>query len=337
MHIIRPIKIEDLDILFSFAEKAAIGLNSLPKNREILKKKIEHSIESFKRIVHSPEDEYYIFVLENFETKEIIGTCSINARTGIHDPLHFYKITTLHPHSHEPIVPKELQMLQLVNYTNGPSEVCGIFMKRQMRKEKLGRLLSLCRLLFIASFPQRFKRTIMAQMRGVIDPKNNSSPFWEGVGSNFTTLKFAEVQKKMETDRTFIIDILPQHPVYVSLLPKFAQKVMEKVHMTTKPALKMLMNEGFKLTGEIDVFDGGPSIKADVTDIKCIKNSNLSIVRDIVVEEAPWNNYLICNNIIDFKACVGQLKRYGGQEVIITKAVADALQVKIGDHIRWTK
>jgi arginine N-succinyltransferase len=337
MYLIRPIKLEDLDALFGFAEKAALGINSLPKNRELLKKIIEHSVESFNRIVHTPDDEYYTFVLENLETKEIVGTCSINARTGTVVPLHFYKITTIHPHSNEPIVPKEMQMLQVVTYSNGPTEVCGIFIKHHMRKEKLGRLLSFCRFLFIASFPQRFKRTIIAQMRGVIDAKHSTSPFWEGVGSNFTTLKFPEVMRKMETDRAFIKDILPQNPIYVSLLPKFAQKVMEKVHKTTKPALKMLTNIGFKLTGEIDVFDGGPSLKADVGEIECIKNSNLSLIREVVMEDMPWNKYLICNNVIDFKACMGQLKRYGKDEVMITKDTAEALHVKKGDYVRWTK
>lgn len=337
MYIIRPIKIEDLDTFHSFAEKAALGLHALPKNKEVLRKMIEQSLESFKRNVHSPQDEYYIFVLENLETKEVVGTCAINPRTGVPDPLYFYKMKTIHPHSHEQIVPKEMQVLQVVNYTNGPSELCGIYLERKMRKERLGHLLSLCRLLFIASFPQRFKRTVIAQMRGVIDGKMNTTPFWEGIGKNFTTLTYSGLLDKMAHGRAFISDIFPQHPIYVSLLPKFAQKVMEKVHKTTKPALKMLLNEGFKLTGEIDIFDGGPCIKADVGEIKCIKNSNLSTIREIISEEVPWNNYLICNNSTDFKACSGQLKRYGKKEVIISKSVADALQVKIGDLVRWTK
>lgn len=337
MFIIRPIKIEDLDTLFAFAERAVIGMHSLPKNREALRKRIETSVDSFKKNVHSPQDEMYIFVVENIETKEIVGTCAINARTGSPDPLYFYKIKTIHPHSSEAIVPKELLMLQVVNYTNGPSEVCGIYMKPEMRKERLGHLLSLSRFLFIACFPQRFKRTIIAQMRGVIDVKNNTSPFWEGLGINFTNLSFLDVQKKMATNHSFINDILPQSPVYVSLLPKFSQKVMEKVHISTKPAFKMLLNQGFKLSGEIDVFDGGPIVKAEIHEIETIKNCHFDTIHDIVSEEVNWNDYLICNNIIDFKACMGQLKRHGQSEVIITKAVADALQVKKGDLIRWSK
>ncbi len=337
MYIIRPIKSEDLNSFHNFAMQATIGMNNLPKNPELLEKKIKLSLESFKKIAHAPQDEFYIFVLENVDTKEVVGTCAIKAKTGSPDPFHFYKIVTIHPHSNEAIVPKEMQLLQVVSYTNGPSEVCGIFLDRKSRKEKLGRLLSLCRFLFIASFPQRFKRTIVADMRGVIDVKKNSSPFWEGVGSNFTNLSFTDVMKRMDSSKSFIIDILPQHPIYVSLIPKFAQKVMQKVHMTTKPALKMLMNEGFKYSGEIGVFDGGPLIKAETNEIDCIKNSHLDNIHEIISEPVSWNNYLICNNVIDFKACVGQLKRRGNNEVIITQSVAEALQVKKGDLIRWTK
>jgi arginine N-succinyltransferase len=337
MYIIRPIQKEDLDTYFSFAERAAIGIHTLPKNRDRLAKRIDISIGSFKKNVHTPQDEIYIFVIENFETKEVVGTCAINARTGSPEPVHFFKIITVHPHSNEPIVPKELQMLQVTNYTNGPSEVCGIYLKPEVRKERLGHLLSLSRLLFIASFPQRFKRNIIAQMRGVIDLKNNSSPFWEGLGINFTTLTFSEVQKKMESNSSFINDILPQNPVYVSLLPKFSQKVMEKVHISTKPAFKMLLNEGFKLTGEIDVFDGGPIVKAEIQDIETIKNSHFDTIHDVVSDQVNWNDYLICNGLIDFKACMGQLKRYGHDQIIITQAVADALQVKKGDVVRWSK
>ncbi len=287
--------------------------------------------------MHAPLDEIYFFVMEDMQTKHVIGTCSINGRTGVPEPLYFYQKKTIDPHSDKVKVPKDIEILQVVNYSNGPSELCGIYITPESRGKGLGQLLSRSRLLFIASFPQRFKRTVMAQMRGIMDIKTNSSPFWGGLASHFINLQFNEVMKLMESDHSFVRDVLPQSPIYIPLLPKYAQKVIEKTYINTRPALRMLLKEGFRLSGEFDVFDAGPLIKGEVNEISTIKDSHLHSIADITTEAVNWNDYLISNELIDFKACIGQLKRQGNNEVIITQAVADALQVKKGDIIRWKK
>jgi len=56
MYVIRPITENELDDLERFAYGTSLGMLSLPKDRELLKGKIAHSMESFKREVSYPKD-----------------------------------------------------------------------------------------------------------------------------------------------------------------------------------------------------------------------------------------------------------------------------------------
>ncbi|MGR5543061.1 arginine N-succinyltransferase, partial [Vibrio campbellii] len=63
------------------------------------------------------------------------------------------------------------------NYT-GCSEICTLFLRPSFRQGLNGRLMSKCRFLMMAEHPERFSKTIFAEMRGVSDDDGNS-PFWK--------------------------------------------------------------------------------------------------------------------------------------------------------------
>lgn len=46
-------------------------------------------------------------------------------------------------------------------------------------------------------------------------------------------------------NKSFIAGLMPKHPVYVNLLSKAAQEVINQVNENTEPALKLLETEGF--------------------------------------------------------------------------------------------
>lgn len=331
MYVIRPITFKDLDALESFAKRAAIGLTSLPKDRTMLHAKIEKSLKSFSQ--NLKQESKFVFVLENTETGEVGGTCSIYGASGLNDPLYFYRIEMIHPKSSKVPLPEELILLHPVSIKNGPSELCGIYMQPEWRKEHLGSLLSLSRLLFIASFRDRFKDTLMARMRGWIDREKNSSPFWDGFGSHFAKMSFLETQILLISDQSFIPEILPKHPIYISLLPKNVQNMIGKTHPTTKPALKMLLKENMQLTHEVDVFDAGPTISAKTDDIRTLKEQKEGIVT-ITENEIESSNYIIANTSLDYRACYGNLL-IENDTVILSKETAVALKVQSGDKIRY--
>src|SRR3546814_11892990 len=72
-------------------------------------------------------------------------------------------------------------MLNLVTDFEGATEVGGLFLHPEKRRDGVGRLLARSRYLFIAMHRRRFGEEVMAELRGRLDEKG-SSPFWEGLG-----------------------------------------------------------------------------------------------------------------------------------------------------------
>ncbi len=88
----------------------------------------------------------------------------------------------------------------------------------------------------------------MSELRGVVSPEG-VSPFWEAVGRHFFRMDFAEADKlSATTDNQFILDLMPQHPIYVDLLPEAARAVIGQCHRDGLGARRLLEWEGFSLS-----------------------------------------------------------------------------------------
>lgn len=332
MHIIRPIHAQDLDAYEGFAKKASLGLINLPKNREILKEKIALSNQAFNADIEKPYFENYIFVLEDTNTKELGGTCGICSRMGVTEPHYYFRLETIPNKMNN----KDIQILSPISYPIGPSEILALYLKAEFRKAGLGKLLSFCRFLFMANHPERFEKFVVAEMRGYIK-EDNSVPFWENICRNFLNVSYAELCEMELESRSFIPHILPQWPLYTFLLPKEAQECIGKTHDKTVPALKMLYEEGFTFTNEIDPFDGGPKIGCQIEEIATVKNSKTGIVDSIENKESSSRDYLVSNTNLDFRACYGNVQHLKSGLVSISSDMAKALKVDLGDEIRYVK
>lgn len=334
MHVIRPITLSDLDALTNFAFMARVGITSMPKNRELLKKKIESSLTSFAANISEPKAEIYLFVLENTEKGDIGGVSGIFSKTGVDEPKYYYQIDIVHKEGLGLPVPKEIRVLKPINFHNGPSEIGSLYLDPYFRKEGLGRLLSLSRFLFASCFPERFDDVIIAEMRGDID-KSNTSPFWEGFGRNFLDMEFIDLMQLLEKGKSFIPRILPDFPVYITLLPKKTQETIGKVHDNTKPALNMLVQEGFTRSNYIDIFDAGPMITARREEIRTTKVSKLAKVHEMTTQSVSSDLFIICNNRLDFRACYGNLIMTSEYNAILPAYVTEGLNLKEGDIFRY--
>lgn len=321
--IIRPIRKADLDAFEELANSSSLGITSLPKNRTLLEKKINSSIESFSKQVASPKNEQYLFVLENAEDGKIGGTCTIFADGASNDPLYFYALKKK----------EKITLLKAKVYSKAPSELAGLFLHKDFRHEGLGRLLSLSRLLFVAAFKERFQTSFFANIRGVID-ENNVVPFWEGIGRHFFDVDYMTLLHLHENDSKFIQEIIPKYPIYLELLPKEVQEVVGKPHEKSEAALKMLNMQGFQFMNEIDLFDGGPRILAKTSQIQTVRKSVRARIVAVTDEEIS-EKHLLSNDKIDFRACVGGIIFKSKNEVIINGQAANALQIKNGETIRY--
>jgi len=336
MIIIRPIRQSDLEQYEKLAFTASLGITNLPKNKELLNTKINDSIHAFNEKNPKLGKQNYCFVLEDLDTGEIGGTCGVFARTGITNPLIYYKLETLPEPSQTLPVQKKIQILRPVSHKNGPTEICALYIAPEWRREGFGRLLSLSRFLFLANFADRFEGTVFAEMRGVIT-KDEKSPFWEGLGRHFLNIDYSEIIAFQENGNRSIYEVMPQYPIYVSLLSKEAQKVIGKTHINTKPALNMLTKEGFHFTGEVDIFDAGPRIAAQTKEITTIRNSSIAKVKvsNEKVESLESDRYMICNTKLDFRSCYGNLKKVNDETILIERDTAKALEVSDGDNVRY--
>lgn len=335
MIVIRPITQNDAEAFIDIAYHASIGMTSMPRNRELLQERVNDSERSFAKQILQPEDEKYLFVLEDTNTGAIGGTCGIIAKSKHETPLYFYRLEeSTQPSAYPSAIPKTVPLMRVVHYYDSPSEICSLYLTPEFRRGGYGRLLSISRFLFIAAYPHRFDRILYASMRGHIDT-NNISPFWEGIGRHFLDMEFETLMNLSDEDAINIPSALPAHPIYINLLPKDVQAAIGKTHAETYPALNMLMQEGFKLTDEIDVFDGGPNIAAEIQEIRAVKSSTVVRIAEITPKPLEGARYIISNNRLNFRACFSQIHHQGQQGIIIPAETATALQVHAGDMVRF--
>lgn len=323
MHLIRPIKIEDTEAFTELAFQASLGMTSMPKNRKLLKKKVEDSVNAFAKLKKNRSNSY-VFVLEDTETDQLEGTSAINVSMGALEPFYFFQIEQK----------KSLHTLQSTTLQNGPTELCSLFLNSTCRKVGLGRLLSFSRLLFIAAFPAKFEEKIGAAMRGYIDQKENS-PFWNGIGKHFYPVEFSQLMVQLEKGKKFIESFFPEFPIYLELLPKEVQECVGKMHANTLPAFKILQEEGFKTTNLVDLLDGGPLIAAPSTTIRTIVESKVIQLAKVVEKVTSSTEYILSNERLDFRALLSPFDIDEKGHLILSKETASALMVKKGDSIRY--
>lgn len=333
MLIIRPVKKQDLDFLSGINCDSLLGMTNLPHNREKLMEKINISEKSFSKKVKKPGKESYTFVLEDLSTGKVGGTCGIIAQS-LESFQYFYRVESIACNATHKASPRELKVLRVARNDSNSSEICALFLQPEFRHSGAGRLLSLSRFLFIAAFPHRFRQKIAAELRGYINDQKNS-PFWEGVGRHFCNLSFSELMNQIERDHQFVPEILPKYPIYISLLSNETEDSIGKTHDQTLPAKQMLLNENFSFHEQVDIYEGGPIIFSETSNIRTIKSS---VLADMIITQddlTSQNQLLLGNEQIDFRACLGNIKIISKREVAISEEVAETLKIKNGGKIRY--
>lgn len=338
MLVIRPIREEDYPALYQIAQDSGIGFTSLPVNEALLKNKISDAKSAFKSTPESPGQQSYLFVMEDTETGSVVGTSGIEATVGMQDAFYHYHLGKVVHASRELGVHNSVEILTFCNDYTGVSEICTLFLQEKARAGLAGRLLSKFRFLFMAQHKHRFASTVIAEMRGVSD-ENGRSPFWEWLEAHFFSVDFPTADYLTGIgNKIFIAELMPKYPIYVNLLSKDAQASIGHVHEKTRPALRLLEQEGFRCRGYVDIFDAGPTMEADSENIATIRQSmEAKIQISSTLDLSALEDYFIINTKIeDFRACLGQLKRLDDETVLISQSLADVLFLVEGDSIRFS-
>ena len=324
----------DLDAIHDLAVQSGFGLTTLPKNINLLKKRLNWSTASFNKAVQQPENEYYFFVLEDPAREALVGTAAIEAYTGHDAPFYSYKLSKRTRICHSLNIRSDYEVLSLVNDKQGCSELCTLFLLPKYRHNSNGLLLSRARFLFMAHYQNRFAASIIAEMRGISNA-NGESPFWDAIGKHFFQMSFAKADElTISTNKQFIADLMPRNPIYVKLIHPHAQEVIGKPHESTLPAMKILMREGFRYNNYVDIFDAGPTIEAPRDQIRSVISSKILVVNNII-DDVSSKRFIVANTRLDFRATICQIIFNEAKETcILSKESAELLQVQRGDCVR---
>lgn len=331
MMLVRSIRRSDLPAMVALVQSAGVGLTSLPSNIDRLTRRIDASEASIAGETE-PADAEYLFVLEDEAASRVVGLCAIAAAVGLRVPWYHYRLGLSVHASRDIDVYRQLQTLFLTNDLTGSSELCSLFLHGDYRHSNNGSLLSKSRMLFLAEFPERFAASVIAEMRGVSDA-NGHSPFWEGLGRKFFKMDFSQADYLSGVgNKSFIAELMPQHPVYSAFLPPEAQAVIGAVHENTRPALAMLQSEGFRPIGYVDIFDAGPTVAAQREQIRAVRDSRVMPVA--CGDPGEGEKWLLSNRRLgDFRVALARVA-HTGECLTIAPEVAQRLQVAHGDSVR---
>lgn len=271
MILLREIQERDLDSLERFSQIP--GFINLPNDKDMLREKIDRSVDSFNNRTEDFADGKYLFVAEDTKTHQVLGTSMIAAQHGTADSPHFFFQISSEEKFSETINTGFIHgTLELKYDTDGPSEIGGLVLDpdRRNSEERIGRQISFVRFLFLGLNRRRFKNQIIAELLPPLN-KRGQSPLWEAIGRRFTNMDYWEADQLCQRNKEFIFSLFPSGKIYTTFFSAEARNALGKVGKDTEPVLHMLKKIGFQYDNQVDPFDGGPHLWADVENIEPIK------------------------------------------------------------------
>lgn len=332
MLLIRPVCQNDIADLLELAGKAGDGMTSLPRCEQSLLEKIVRSENSFVEGPGSAED-YFLLVMEDSEKQKVIGTSAVYSRTGARQAFYGYRQMTISHFSHSLQRQVRSELLHLTNDYTDCSEVGTLFIDPAYRGN--GRWLAQARYLLMAQFPYRFAPYVIAELRGWLDD-NGQSPFWEAIGQHFFQMEYAEADRLCGIgSNQFITELMPKYPIYTSMLPESARAVIGKPHRDGSAAMALLLKEGFQYENMIDIFDGGPMLRARVDSLRSVRAMKRGAARLAAGKLETVPSLIATSYIENFRAVYQPLIVSNDDELYLEAHSLEALSARSGDQLRY--
>ncbi len=333
MYLIRQVEEKDLDVLTDLSR--LVFFINLPSDKNLIESKIKKSIDTFKAPKKDLSKCLYLFVLEEIDTKKVIGVSMIHAQHGTMKEPHFYlKVGKEEKFSKSINTGFVHGTLRLGLDTNGPTEIGGLVLHPSYRgnTEKLGKQLSYARFLFMAMNKKSFKETVLSELMPPLD-KDGNSPLWEAIGRRFMNMDYKEADILSRSNKDFILSLYPSENIYQTLLPIEARNAIGRVGEDTKPVKKMLESIGFHYSDEVDPFDGGPHFKCKLKDITLVKNFKKGILKS-GKPDSSFSDYLISAEQKDKKfVCFKAQANVDKNSFIIDEEVFNKLSLEEGLNV----
>lgn len=273
MFVIRQATVDDAPTLLKLAKM--VHFINLPADPDIIHRKIVRSRKSFAGQSNDKREREFMFVLEELDTGNVIGTSSvISCMSWPGHPHTYLQVRERKTYSEDLRTGQVHTTLQLGLDESGPSEIGGLILSPAYRghRNKLGAFLSLVRFHFVGLHREWFADRMIAEMMAPLTPDSRNT-LWEYLGRRFINLTYAEADRFCQHSKEFITSLFPKEEMYVSLLPPEARNLIGKVGAETRPAKAMLEGLGFRYRDHVDPFDGGPYLEAMLDDIPLVTST----------------------------------------------------------------
>lgn len=263
-YLLRPATLDDLDAIERFSKASTFGIHTLKPGRVRLAERLERSLKAFAGTEPVSGDEIYHFVLEDLRAGRVVGTSGIVASAGANGRFYCYRNEFSVHTSEELGISNREHTLRLCEDLSGHSLLSSFYIEPEYGATLAPQLLSRGRLLFVRNFPHLFAERIAAENPGLCDEDGNS-PLWNALGHRFLKMPFPEAEQRTGgRSKSFIAELMPRSPIYVSLLAEDAQWAMGQLHPDGELPFSILVAEGFDVDSYVDIFDGGPIAEARV-------------------------------------------------------------------------
>lgn len=329
--LVRIATIDDSDALLALARKGGAGMTNLPPDRDALAARLHASTEA---LADPQAPGPIILVLSH--GAYLIGCGMVFPRVGVDWPFYSYRISRTSQRSAVTGRRVSFRMLTLTNDLDGHAEVGGLLVDPAFQGRAAGALMSRSRYLFIAGHRERFGEKVIADLRGV--HVDGHSPFWDAVGRRFYDMPFEEADRlNALTGNQMIADMGPRHPIHANLLSDEAQAAIGQPHADGRRARDLLLAEGFREDGYIDIFDAGPTLIAEIDGLASIRSSMVDRIDAIEpVGTDGVDSLIAAHEGGDFRVMRAPATRTASG-IAIAPETATALKLGKGDMARHTR
>lgn len=334
MWLVRPAQPNDLDQILEIAGTQSARLSStLPKQSEALAQKIEHSLASFAGKVPASEAPRFLFVLENTDTGSVDGTAGIDALAGNGQPFYNYRRDALIHASHELGVSRRVDVLYPSHSLTDQTLLCSFSIRPELRKTDAFELLSRARMMFLAEHREWFSSRLVVEIQGV-QAEDGSVPFWDSLARHFFNMDFETAdQHSAMLSRTFIAELMPPNPIYVTLLTDEAQAALGQPHPLTVPNFELLQREGFHAGCYLDIFDAGPVLEARTDTLRTLVTSHRKTLHGRH-EETGEVCLIAAGEGADFRCTLARVEETLEDELKVSVKTWTVLGKSAGDVVR---
>jgi arginine N-succinyltransferase len=304
---------------------------NLPTEAGKLRELLARSVRSFRGQIRDRARAVYVFCAEAIATRRIVAASMIIGKHGTPAAPHYYlELDADERYSHTLRKLFRHSFLRLRYSMDGPTEIGGLIVTQAMRghPERIGKLISWVRFLYIGRHLARFEPRIVAEMLAPMLP-GQGNVFWDNYGRRVTGMSFREADRLSTHDKEFIRTLFPETPLYTFMLPAEVRDALGAVGENTRGAVHLLEQAGMRFLNQIDPFDGGPYYGAATADLEPVKSRRTIVALAGEPASDQQRSFLVAvENADGFRAVRAEAELHEAGHLVVTPAVLHALKLK---------